>query len=197
MKAVIIEDNACTVSDIVTIFKKRWSNCELFTTNKGREGLALASSTNPDLVIIDLEILDMNAFDTIRMVRKISDVPIVVLSRFKNSGALFPEVICAGADRFINKPFRTLEFLARIVALLRRANDEKNYQDESEMEEICFGAISAEEAMYATRDESCPARALISNKRLEDGLGRQLVSTGRLYRGKPGCREKRLSRRLN
>ncbi len=84
------------------------------------EGIAQASARQPDLILLDLGLPDLDGMEVIREVRKSSQTPIIVLSARGQE----KEKIAAldlGADDFISKPFAVGELLARIRAALRRA----------------------------------------------------------------------------
>jgi two-component system KDP operon response regulator KdpE len=86
----------------------------------GAEGLAMASSERPTLVVLDLGLPDMAGIDVCRSLRSWSAAPIVVLSA-RHSDHEKASLLDSGADDYITKPFSNLEFAARIRANLRRA----------------------------------------------------------------------------
>src|SRR3954470_11022743 len=86
----------------------------------GSDGIDSAAAERPDLIVLDLALPDMDGLRVCREIRKWSSAPIVILSaRYSDQEkvALFD----AGADDYVTKPFSTIEFQARIRALLRRA----------------------------------------------------------------------------
>ena len=78
----------------------------------------------PDLVITDLQMPEMNGIELCREIRKLSAVPIIVLS-VKGEEKTKVSALDAGADDYITKPFGMDELLARVRATLRRAPSEK------------------------------------------------------------------------
>lgn len=87
----------------------------------GKEGLALLTSTLPDLVLLDLGLPDMDGIDVIKKTREWSSLPIIVISarvQEREKVAALDE----GADDYITKPFGTEELLARIRTALRHSN---------------------------------------------------------------------------
>jgi two-component system KDP operon response regulator KdpE len=86
----------------------------------GGEGLALASSHNPDIVLLDLGLPDMDGLEVVRRLREWSTVPIVIITaRGKEKDKIAG--LDAGADDYLTKPFAMDELNARIRAVLRRA----------------------------------------------------------------------------
>ena len=86
----------------------------------GREGLTLAASERPDLVVLDLGLPDVDGIEVCRRLREWSTAPIVVLSA-RHSEDEKAALLDAGADDYVTKPFSTIEFRARVRAQLRRA----------------------------------------------------------------------------
>ena len=86
----------------------------------GRDGLAQAALTKPDLVVLDLGLQDMDGKDVLAELREWSQVPVLVLSVRASEG----EKVLAldgGANDYVTKPFAIQEFLARVRVLLRQA----------------------------------------------------------------------------
>ncbi len=89
-----------------------------------KDGLRAARLENPDLVILDLGLPDLDGIEVIRRLRLVSAVPIVVLSSRDGERAKV-EALDLGADDFITKPFGVDELMARLRAALRHAIQEK------------------------------------------------------------------------
>ena len=92
---------------------------KLIEAQTGREGLTLAASHNPDLVLLDLGLPDMDGLDVLRQLREWSIAPVIIVSargqeKDKIAG------LDAGADDYLTKPFNTGELQARIRVCLRR-----------------------------------------------------------------------------
>jgi len=85
----------------------------------GGEGLRLAAEYVPDIVLLDLGLPDMEGSEVARALRKWSTVPILVLSA-RGQEQQKVELLDAGADDYLTKPFGFDELLARIRAALRR-----------------------------------------------------------------------------
>ena len=85
-----------------------------------REGIDLAAAERPALIVLDLGLPDADGVDVCREVRQWSAAPIVVLSA-RHSDQEKVALLDAGADDYVTKPFSTVEFQARVRALLRRA----------------------------------------------------------------------------
>ena len=90
------------------------------TANDPHEALRLAEEWSPDLIITDLMMPEMTGVELCRAVRKKSRTPILVLSVRDQERAKI-EVLDAGADDYVTKPFGIQELMARVRAHLRRA----------------------------------------------------------------------------
>jgi two-component system KDP operon response regulator KdpE len=93
----------------------------LYEATRGAEGLAQASSRNPDMILLDLGLPDMNGTAIIGKIRAWSNMPIIVLSA-RDQEQVKVEAFDLGADDYVTKPFGAEELLARMRAALRHAN---------------------------------------------------------------------------
>jgi two-component system, OmpR family, KDP operon response regulator KdpE len=93
---------------------------DLIEAETGKEGLALAASRVPDLVLLDLGLPDMEGLAVIKQLRAWSGVPIIVLSARGQERDKVAN-LDAGADDYLTKPFGIGELLARIRVALRKS----------------------------------------------------------------------------
>jgi two-component system, OmpR family, KDP operon response regulator KdpE len=92
----------------------------LFEALTGAEGLHEAASRQPDIIVLDLGLPDMDGLDVIRELRRWSGTPIIVLSaRGQEQDKI--AALDAGADDYVSKPFGVGELLARLRVSLRHA----------------------------------------------------------------------------
>ena len=115
---IIIEDekNICSFIEAALAPKGYHTACAY----NGTDGLKLIENLNPDLVLLDLGLPDMDGLELIQEVRNSSSLPIIVIS----ARTLERSKVAAldlGADDYLTKPFGTAELLARIRAALRRS----------------------------------------------------------------------------
>lgn len=126
MRVLIIEDDREIVEAISLAFQIRWPEAKVTSTRLGEKGVELVESQAPDIVILDLGLPDINGFEVLRQIRFFSQVPTIILT-VRADEADIVKGLEWGADDYITKPFRQLEFLARVKALIRRqspADDE-------------------------------------------------------------------------
>jgi two-component system KDP operon response regulator KdpE len=91
-----------------------------FAGATGRDGLVLAATRRPDVVIVDLALTDMDVMDVIRELREWTSVPVIVLSAESREADTIL-ALEAGADDVVSKPFAPEEFAARVRVALRQA----------------------------------------------------------------------------
>lgn len=89
----------------------------------GRDGVMQAASQQPDLMILDLGLPDIDGMEVIRQVREWSQMPIVILSA-RGQEHQKVEALDAGADDYLTKPFSVGELVARLRVALRHAAQE-------------------------------------------------------------------------
>jgi len=120
MKILVIDDDPNIVEAITLSFQLQWQECQVITAGDGRSGLDLFFEEQPDVVILDVAMPELNGFDVLRRLRQVSDVPVIMLSA---RGEEMDKVkgLELGADDYVTKPFSHIELFARIRAVLRRA----------------------------------------------------------------------------
>ncbi len=97
------------------------------TASRGEEGITLAATQKPDLIILDLSLPDMSGMDVCSSIREWSQVPIIILSvRDRESDKVM--ALDRGADDYLTKPFGIEELLARIRVALRHSNRSSSTQ---------------------------------------------------------------------
>lgn len=115
-KILMIEDEANIVNFVKTILET--NQYQVIDAKNGEMGKMLFHSHQPDLIILDLGLPDMDGTEFISYVRQISMVPIIVLSARSNENDKV-EAFDLGANDYITKPFGTNELVARVKAALR------------------------------------------------------------------------------
>ena len=116
-KILLIEDEKNICNFIATTLRAQ--NYKVSFANSAANGLLLAASECPDLILLDLGLPDMDGIDVIRNIREWSNMPIIVISA-RTQEREKVEALDAGADDYITKPFGTSELVARIRTALRR-----------------------------------------------------------------------------
>ena len=117
-RLLVIEDEPAIRRALGVNLKVRGYDVDL--AESGEDGLKLAATSHPDLVLLDLGLPGIDGLEVIRGLRGWSRVPIVILS-VRDGETDKVHALDAGADDYVTKPFGMDELLARIRAALRRA----------------------------------------------------------------------------
>ena len=114
---LVVEDDSSVRSLITTTLKAH--GYKFLTAANGEMAVMMASSHNPDIMLLDLGLPDIDGVEVIRRIREWSNLPIIVLSaRSEDSDKI--EALDQGADDYLTKPFHLAELNARIKSLIRR-----------------------------------------------------------------------------
>ena len=115
---VVEDDNS--IKNLITTTLKAHDYRSLTATN-GVDAILEASSHNPDIVLLDLGLPDIDGVDVIKKIRTWSNMPIIVISaRSEDTDKI--DALDAGADDYLTKPFSVEELLARLRVTQRRLN---------------------------------------------------------------------------
>ncbi|HEX6032778.1 MAG TPA: response regulator [Anaerolineales bacterium] len=119
---VLIVDDEPAVTDLLA-YNLRKAHYEVVTAADGDAALQLAKESKPDLILLDLMIPEVDGLDVCRELRKSSNVPIIMITA---RGEEVDRVVGLeiGADDYVTKPFSVRELMARVKAVLRRAQNE-------------------------------------------------------------------------
>jgi DNA-binding response OmpR family regulator len=121
-KILIIDDDPDLCTLVGTILKRE--GYEVEEAYDGKEGIAKAAETKPDLVLLDVMIPGDSGWDICEELRRKGKTPIIFLSA-RGAENDIVRGLHLGADDYIAKPFRRHEMIARIEAVLRRAQSEE------------------------------------------------------------------------
>ncbi len=126
---------------------------EVLVAGTGSEGVRLAESRRPSLVLLDVMLPESSGLDVCRRIRQSSDVPIVMLTA-RDSEADKVAGLELGADDYVVKPFSMRELIARVRAHVRRS--ERSGQFEEAAEVLRSGPIEVDIAAHEVRRAGTP-----------------------------------------
>ena len=115
---LVIEDENAICNFITAILNS--NGYRVAKSNTGKTGLSMAVSYNPDVILLDLGLPDMDGVEVLKGIREWGRIPVVVVSARGHEREKV-EVLDLGADDYIVKPFGTSELLARIRTALRHS----------------------------------------------------------------------------
>ncbi|HSC86023.1 MAG TPA: response regulator transcription factor [Polyangiaceae bacterium] len=122
MTKIVIVDDEKDILDVLE-FNLHAAGYEVVTASTGREGLALALSSRPDLVILDLMLPDMSGTEVCKQLRESAETKTLPVLMLSARGEEIDRVVGfeLGADDYVTKPFSVRELLLRVKAVLRRS----------------------------------------------------------------------------
>jgi DNA-binding response OmpR family regulator len=119
MKIIIIEDDPDIVSMITLTLKIRWSESEIISSGLGAEGVRMVKINDPDLILLDLGLPDIDGLDVLRKIRAFSGAPVLILT-VRNDDSDIVAGLELGADDYMTKPYNQIILISRVNALIRR-----------------------------------------------------------------------------
>ena len=120
---LVVEDDAPVRNLITTTLKAH--DYKFITAQNGNNAIMEASSHNPDIVLLDLGLPDIDGVEVIERIRTWSEMPIIVISaRSEDKDKI--DALDAGADDYLTKPFSVEELLARLRVTQRRLSANRN-----------------------------------------------------------------------
>jgi DNA-binding response OmpR family regulator len=141
LKVLVVDDDT-HIAELISLYLNK-EGYETKEVCNGREAIGVFSGFSPHLILLDLMLPGMDGYQVCGEIRKISSVPIIMLTA---KGETFDKVLGLemGADDYIVKPFEPKELLARVKAVLRRY--EKNDSAVDRM--IVFPNLSINQTRY-------------------------------------------------
>lgn len=130
MKVLFFSQDGDIVEQLGLALRLRWPDLKPLIASEGHVGLEVIEREEPDISIICGNLTDITVWETIKEIRRFSDVPIIVALEGENEMDVV-KALEQGADDFIRLPCNLTEFMARAVALLRRVGLTKQRSDES------------------------------------------------------------------
>src|SRR5262249_7608825 len=120
MKILVVDDDPQILDAVTVGFQLQWQDCSVLSATDGEKGLEAFYEHEPDVVVLGVAMPGKNGFGVLKGIRRVSDVPVIMLTA---RGEEMDQVrgLEAGADDYVVKPFSHLALLARIKAVLRRA----------------------------------------------------------------------------
>jgi DNA-binding response OmpR family regulator len=145
---ILVVDDDKKIVELITLYLKK-DGYQVLTAYDGRQAIELTRRRQPDLIVLDLMLPQVDGMDVCRILRAESEVPIIMLTgRSTDNDKL--EGLDLGADDYVTKPFNPRELLARIRAVLRRTSG----KDEPGPAEIHFGDMVMDFVRHEVRSNS-------------------------------------------
>jgi DNA-binding response OmpR family regulator len=120
VKVLVVDDEPDMLKVITWSLNFQEPSWEVLTASEGEQALKLVAQEGPDIILLDVAMPEMNGFEVLQEIRRFSDVPVIMVTVRENEVDKV-RGLELGADDYITKPFGHLELVARIRAVLRRA----------------------------------------------------------------------------
>ena len=140
---ILIVDDDRNICELLRLYIEK-EGFETAIANDGKAALRMFDSVNPDLILLDIMLPELDGWQVCREIRKKSQCPIIMLTA---KGEVFDKVLGLelGADDYVVKPFETKEVIARINAVLRRiGKTETNQTQEVSFENLTINLTNYE-----------------------------------------------------
>ncbi len=120
MKILVVDDDPHILDALTVGLQLQWQDAIVLAASDGDAGLRSFYEHDPDIVLLDVAMPGRNGFEVLQEIRRLSDVPVVMLTA---RGEEMDQVrgLELGADDYVVKPFGHLALMARMKAVLRRA----------------------------------------------------------------------------
>ena len=121
-KIMVVDDDK-NICELLRLYLEK-EGYQVVIANDGKEAVELNEKEDPELILLDIMLPQLDGWQVCREIRKKSQVPIIMLTA---KGEVFDKVLGLelGADDYIVKPFETKEVVARIKAVLRRTGQNR------------------------------------------------------------------------
>ena len=141
---ILLVDDDRNISHLIRLYLEK-EGYEVFEAARGDDGLAAFKRQAPSLVLLDVMLPGVDGLEVLREIRKTSKVPVIMLTAKDET---FDKVLGLelGADDYITKPFENKELVARVKAVLRRANTDNSALDADDT--LTFNQLTVSLARY-------------------------------------------------
>lgn len=140
MPKILIVDDDAHIAELITLYLHK-EGYETKEARSGRQAVELFPAYSPHLVLLDLMLPEMDGYQVCGEIRKMSTVPIIMLTA---RGETFDKVLGLemGADDYIVKPFDPKELIARVKAVLRR------YENKESQRQVVLPNLTVNQSTY-------------------------------------------------
>ena len=146
---ILVVDDDTNICELIRLYLEK-EGYRVTIANTGMQAVKLFAEHQPDLMLLDIMLPELDGWQVCREIRKYSNKPIIMLTA---KGETFDKVLGLelGADDSITKPFEAKEVLARIKAVLRRTSNASAPEAESNIKQVSYDNLSINLTNYELR----------------------------------------------
>ncbi len=144
---LVIDDNPDNIIAITAQLRDCFPECDISEAISGMDGLALAQSKDPDVILLDILMPVMDGYETCRRIKgnpSTAGIPVVFLTALRESRESRLDALEAGADAFLSKPVDAVELSAQLRAMMKIRQANKASQNERQRLEILVSTRTRE-----------------------------------------------------
>ena len=149
IKKILVVDDDKNICELLKLYLKK-EGFEVVFAYDGSEAVSKAKSENPNLIILDVMMPIINGWEACKLIRQFTEVPIIMLTALDTTENKV-QGLNIGADDYIVKPFEPVEVVARVNALLRRAEKPSTTENQLDESEISVDNISVNMEKYEVK----------------------------------------------
>lgn len=183
MKILAIDDLADNLVSLSALLRTFLPGCETETAQSGKEGIEKARISQPDTILLDVQMPGMDGFEVCRVLKKdpaTCHIPVIFLTAQNTDSASRIRGLEIGGDAFLSKPVDPGELMAQVKAMVRIKQSDDRLRGESHLLEQMVARRTA--AL-----ESSESRLRLALDGASDGLWDVQMETGEVYLSPPGC----------
>lgn len=134
IKILAIDDNPDNLLVLKALLADTFSDIQVLTATSGSEGIEYAMSENPDVILLDLIMPQMDGFETCRRLKEnefSKNIPVIVLTAITANSNDRTRALKLGAEAFLSKPVNESELTAQVTAMIRIKQSETSVRQEN------------------------------------------------------------------
>lgn len=145
-KSILIVDDEDNIRNLLAVYLRK-EGFEIYQADNGVEALNIVKSNQIDFVVMDIMMPVMDGFETLKILRKDSNVPVMMLSaRAEDEDKLF--ALGFGADNYETKPFSPKVLVAKVKAQIKRIYENEDKDQHKNLEGLIFGSLYISEKAH-------------------------------------------------
>ena len=158
LKLLIIDDNQDNIIVFDAIARNSLSGCRIFTALNGSDGIELAQTIDPDVILLDIIMPKMDGFEVCRRLKAdthLCDIPVIFLTALDTNRENRVKAMEVGAEAFLSKPPDELELIAQIKAMTKiKAANKLRRMEKEQLEELVAKRTHELELELAERNKA-------------------------------------------